>query len=524
MKSVQREVWRALLFYNSYRVFLATAALTLVFLKAGELEAWISDPDFYRWVSLIYIILTLFSVAVWFRRQPGATVQTVFAIITDLVALVLFIRASGGLGHSPVEILLFVPVAASGILLSGRMAMFAASIAILLVLYDAVLNVLDHSRDVSLFFHSGLLGIALLATAIVVNRLAARAKKSEDLVRLHAASLEDLGEINEHIIQTMDSGVLVLDAEEAPLFMNNRARALLGVEQADLSGLGLSDISSKLFAEYQRWRKDGRAGKDFTCAKTNKLIQASFSPLSSDRKSGGLILIEETGEARRRQQQAKLAALGRLTGSIAHEIRNPLSAVSQAAQMLSAGAPADQQPRLAQLIERNTGRINRIVEDVMSLNKSDQIQRETLNLDDWIPRFIQRYCRNNNLDASFIRFDGARRRAFFDAAHLERVMQNLLDNAMQHGDASTLPVITLSVTTGEQSAVFIDVQDNGPGVDDNLVDTIFEPFFTGRPDGTGLGLYISRELCETNGGQLEYISGETGQGGFFRIILEQADA
>ncbi len=526
-KSADREIWRALFFYNAYRVMLAAVALTLVLLDKVTLEAGVSDIAFYRGVALAYLALSLFSTGLWFRRSPGSAAQSVFSVLTDVVVLMFFIHASGGLGHSAAEMLLFVPVAASGILLSGRMALFSASVAIVLLLLQAMLNVLADKEDISLLLHAGLLGMALLVTAFIVNRLATKAKKSEELVKLHAASLEDMGQLNELIIQTMDSGVLVLDVDDKPLFMNNRARVLLGVDGADLSGRSLSDISRKLDVERLRWQRDGECCADFTCHKTHTVIQPTFSSLASDRALGTLVLIEETGAARRREQQAKLAALGRLTGSIAHEIRNPLSAVSQAAQLLSSGAGVKQQSRLIELIEKNTARIDRIVEDVMSLNKSDQLQRAAAPLRRWLTSFVEKYLAERDLDSETIACHAEDVSVLVDMAHLEQIMRNLLDNAMQHGEFgenAPKPVAKIVASAVDDGRIYLDVHDNGPGVAPGLVETIFEPFFTGRADGTGLGLYISRELCETNGGHLEYVRDDVDDddSGFFRITLERA--
>jgi len=523
VKSAEREIWRALLFYNVYRVFLAMAALMVLFSGKTWSRAGIDDPALYHGVALVYFALTVLSIVLWYRRRPGVAGQGVFAILVDLIALMLIIRASGGLGHSAAEVLLFVPVAASGILLPGRMALFTASVAILLILFQTGLQVLDHNNDLSLFLHAGLLGIVLLATALVVNRLAARAKKSEELVKIHAASLQDLGNINELVIQAMESGVLVLDSRDQLLFMNNRARELLGVKSRDLSGVELSDISSALADEFGRWEKKAGQRKDFTCDRTRTAIQVVFSPLLNGRNLGTLILLEEVGEARRREQQTRLAALGRLTGSIAHEIRNPLSSISHAAQLLEDSAGSGRQARLVELIERNSARINRIVEDVMSLNKSGQLSRETLQLGVWLKSFVRRYCRENNLSESVVRLGDINTSVLFDSSHLEQVMRNLMDNAMQHGDAGRVPMVVISARKKDAGAVWLDVRDNGPGVSRDLTETIFEPFFTGRPDGTGLGLYISRELCEINDGHLEYVSLDAGQGGFFRITMERAN-
>ena len=523
VKSAEREIWRALFFYNSYRLILGAVALLAAFSDHAWSAAHIDQPVFYQGAAVVYLALTMLSIMLWYRRWPGYGGQGVFAILIDLVALMLLIRASGGLGHSAAEVLLFVPVAASGILLPGRMAMFTASVAIVLVLVQTGMEVLHHNNDLSLFLHAGLLGIVLLATALVVNRLAAQAKKSEELVKVHAASLQDLGNINELVIQAMESGVLVLDSHDAPLFMNNRARELLGIKRKDLSGLDLSRISEKLAGELGRWTRQAGYRRDFTCNRTQTAIQAVFSPLLNGRNLGTLLLLEEVGEARRREQQTRLAALGRLTGSIAHEIRNPLSAISQAAQLLASDAGTGQQTRLAEMIERNSARINRIVEDVMALNKSGPLEREPLQLGVWLDSFVGRYCRDHHLGESVIRPGDIKDHVLFDASHLEQVMRNLLDNAMQHGDAGRMPMVVISARKKDAAAVWLDVRDNGPGVAADLTETIFEPFYTGRPDGTGLGLYISRELCEINGGHLEYVSLDAGQGGFFRITMERAN-
>jgi two-component system, NtrC family, sensor histidine kinase PilS len=208
----------------------------------------------------------------------------------------------------------------------------------------------------------------------------------------------------------------------------------------------------------------------------------------------------------------KLAAIGRLTANIAHEIRNPLSAISHAAELLQEEPTTDDTAkRLITIIQDNTQRLDRMVNDVLRVRRTDISHRERFKVVDYLKTFVEQFCQIQKLDPQLFELRlYADPYVLFDRSHLNQVMWNLCRNAARHcrGEKGSIRVI---VDTDERHAtVKLDVIDDGPGVPPELRSQLFEPFFTTATGGTGLGLYIAREVCDANSARLDYIETESG--------------
>jgi len=205
-------------------------------------------------------------------------------------------------------------------------------------------------------------------------------------------------------------------------------------------------------------------------------------------------------------QQLKLASLGRLTASIAHEIRNPLSAITHAGQLLDEAEqinPADR--RLTEIIQTHSKRVNTIIENVMQLSRRQQTHSEELNLGRWLRDFYQEFCHDNpgSADIMNIHLYPENIMVRFDSSQLTQIVTNLCKNSIRHCRASDAPWILLRAGLSDDgNRPFLEITDNGPGVADEDINKLFEPFFTSANEGTGLGLYIARELGESNQTQL----------------------
>jgi two-component system sensor histidine kinase PilS (NtrC family) len=226
-----------------------------------------------------------------------------------------------------------------------------------------------------------------------------------------------------------------------------------------------------------------------------------------------------------RAQQSKLAALGRLSASIAHEIRNPVGAMSHASQLLrESPSLADDDRHLTDIIEKNGVRVSHIIENVLQLSRRDSTKQERFDINEWLAGFVHEYETTMQLPPGSISVEtdrgGGRIEVFFDPSHLHQVLWNLCDNAFRHG-AGSGNAGRVDIRTGRIAATgrpFLEAGDRGKGVDPAQAERIFEPFFTTGTGGTGLGLFISRELCQTNGGMLLY-EPRDGGGSIFRIIF-----
>jgi two-component system sensor histidine kinase PilS (NtrC family) len=231
-----------------------------------------------------------------------------------------------------------------------------------------------------------------------------------------------------------------------------------------------------------------------------------------------VIVLEDMQRVQDQAQQVKLAALGRLTANIAHEVRNPLSSISYATELLREGQINPAQARLTQIILDNTARLNRIVQDVMQLNRRDRVQEEEIMLAQRLQSLIDEITQTLRLPQSLIEISVPNEsKVVFDGGHFEQVIWNLCQNAVRYccGDYG---VIKLNASNSEEGKVILDILDNGPGIDSDTELKLFEPFFTTESGGTGLGLYIARELCEANGATLNYRTRSEG-GACFRIVF-----
>jgi two-component system sensor histidine kinase PilS (NtrC family) len=244
-----------------------------------------------------------------------------------------------------------------------------------------------------------------------------------------------------------------------------------------------------------------------------------FVPIERDAAQGVVIFLEDMQRAQAEAQQIKLAALGRLTANMAHEVRNPLSAISYATELLQEELGDAGQARLLQLIQDNTHRLNRIVQDVMQLNRRDRSHPEILDLSVWLPVFIEEFSQAERLQPGILVLNSLPAcRIAFDQGHLHQILWNLCSNAWHY--CQRQPASLALVIHTENAPLTLEVQDDGPGISTEHQLQLFEPFFTTSKQGTGLGLYIARELCEANGARLEYYPDETRNGGSsFRITF-----
>jgi two-component system sensor histidine kinase PilS (NtrC family) len=225
---------------------------------------------------------------------------------------------------------------------------------------------------------------------------------------------------------------------------------------------------------------------------------------------------------RSQAQQMKLVALGRLTASIAHEIRNPLSSIGHAAELLDEDKQlGNAERRLLEIIRSNVFRLDRIVQEVLYLNRRDRAQPEAIDAAVYMASFAADFGVSEKMPAEALDLQvRTSQRLWFDRQHMDQVLWNIVRNAWRHGKKQPGSVRLIVQQSPSPGRLQIDVQDDGPGVSREAQAHLFEPFFTTDAQGTGLGLYIARELCEGNGARLEYI--ENPDGGHFRITLKGA--
>jgi two-component system sensor histidine kinase PilS (NtrC family) len=443
-------------------------------------------------------------------------------LIGDVAFVALLMYASGNAG-GPLSILLFPQLAASGWLMRSQIAFFHAALA------SSVLIALDSWRLIdgliapTQILQTGLVGFGYFATVGVALALGRYTKASEDLAAQRGIDVANLEQVNRLIIQDMQDGVLVVDLNGVVRGHNAQVTRLLGGFGRMRGGMRLAEFSSTLHDYWRRWQEDfAEPLPPFKVEATQRLLRVRLVRIGSGLNGGTLIYLEDLGRAQSEAQQIKLAAMGRLTASIAHEVRNPLSAINQAAQLLEEdGSVVPEGQRLLTMIRTNAKRIDRIVGEVLQLNRRDRQQPEIIPLGEFMRSLVEEIVQAENISPAGVSIVAPPELVvIFDRGHLNQIVWNLVRNAWQHCQKKDGSIRIVGRPGYMGDAVICELSDDGPGIPAELRPQIFEPFFTTRPGGTGLGLYIARELADANGAALELLP--KGPGANFRMTLKRA--
>lgn len=513
--AVPDNFWRSLRYFSLYRFAVASLFLAAVELFGGEYNLGIQNEQLFSRAVWVYLLQSLIFLPLVWKRRGAFNLLLSIQVIADLAVFTVMMYASGG-QKSGIATLILVTVAAAGLVGQGRMSLFFAATATVFVLMEESWRALTADADAADFVRTGLLCIGFFGTAITARLLAKRVVANEELAEMRGRALADQLRLGERIIRDMDSGVLVVDADDKVRQANQSARTLLDVDDAENASLKM--LCPELFGFYATWRGSDRE-KTELLAVGERTLQARFVP-SSEGGGHALIYLEDMARVQAQAQQMKLAALGRLTANMAHEIRNPLAAISHAAELLREDAGDPLRERLARIVHDNTGRLNRLVGEVLELGRRDRAQLEVLGWPGYARGFLDEFAMQNPAVRERICIGDGEAEFRFDRGHFHRVLWNLLSNALRH--ASDNPgAVKLWVVEESDGRISLHVVDDGAGIDGEIRGQVFEPFFTTRSDGTGLGLFIARELCEANGARLELV--ESAQGGaHFRILVEGA--
>lgn len=497
--SRNQSLWRSLRYFAYYRLIVAGVFLGVIVFAEGPLNIGAQEPRVFFWTCVVYLCAAVLILFVLMRWEHAFNLQLTVQVFVDILCLTLLLYASGG-AKSGMAMMLLVVLVGAGLVGQGRMVLFYAAIATVFLLLEHAYRVLQLRGEVGDFLRTGLTSIGFFGSAIVARLLANRMIANEELARKRGVELADQMLISERVIHDMQDGVLVIDAAGQVSQCNPRARALLG--WLDASAASLADYSPTLAEEYKARRTLGIESELVMQVPWNgRILRARFLP--PGKGGNALIFVEDVGRQQQEARQVKLAALGRLTANMAHEIRNPLSAISHAAELLAEELPGSDITRLTRIIGDNTQRLNHLVSEVVELGRRDRVNSENIDLRDFSHGLIDEYSLKDSGSAKRIVADipaGASIR--FDRGHLHRVIGNLLDNALRYASQKPGAVRVEAELNETLNRLSLHVIDDGKGIDAAESNRIFEPFFTTRAAGTGLGLYIARELCEANGARL----------------------
>ncbi len=517
--------WGPLNFLNLYRLLISGLFVTFYFTGNPFPQLASHNAYLFYGASGGYLIAALIFGMMIRIRTPDFNIQIYSQIITDIIFTTLLMHASGGV-QSGIGTLIIISIAGGSIVIRGRHSLLFASIASLAILFEEYYNELEGIYLPGNSLQAGILGVTFFTTAIITHYVAKHIRESEALALKRGVDLANMSQLTEHIIQRMQTGIMVIDQYNRLRLINESAWHMLGMPSV-INNPYISALNKTLNESYNKWQDDNEViSTPIQLSPEHPSLLPRFARLSQEENPATLIFLEDASAMSREAQQLQLAALGRLTASIAHEIRNPLGAISHAGQLLAESPNMDKADlRLTQIIADHSKRVNTIIENVMQLGRGNQSYPQLIKLKDYLETFLNDFMTSNQSqrDDFLINLQQDDIEVRFDPSHLQQILTNLCENGLRHSveDENSKEKYKIEFNAGisdNNNRPFLDIIDHGSGIDDETAAHIFEPFYTTADTGTGLGLYISRELAECNQAHLTLLQNEE-QGSCFRITF-----
>jgi two-component system sensor histidine kinase PilS (NtrC family) len=518
--------WRIVGLANLYRLLAVPVLLGVHLLTGPQPLFGLQSPPLFRLVVVSYSVLAVLLAMAGRRHWPGRQALVFTHVAVDSGAVALLMYASGGVS-SNLAILLVIPIGSMALLAVGRETLLLAAIATMAILGQQIAAQLAGLAPGTDYPLAGVMGAVIFLVAGSSWTVATRLRESEEQVRKQEVDLANLAQLSQYIVQRLRESILVVDAGDRIRLINESAAQLLG--PVAVPGALLGEVSPRLLYLLTTWRRRGAGygveelAGTFASSDGAQVIEPHFATLGTSEPAPALVFLEDTGALAARVQQSKLASLGRLTASIAHEIRNPVGAMSHAAQLLGeAGGLAVGERRLTEIIHANAQRVSGIIENVQRLSRREPPRPERIALVDWCRHFRDEFCETRQQQPGSVVIDAAEPgiEVLVDPSQLHQILWNLCENALRHGgQEGERARVELHVGRVSRSGrASLEVADRGPGIDPQDIERVFEPFYTRAAQGTGLGLFLARELAEINGATLLY-EPRRGGGSLFRLVF-----
>ena len=517
--------WGPLNFLNLYRLLISGLFVTFYFTGNPFPQLASHNVNLFYGASGSYLIAALiFGMMIRFRT-PDFNRQIHIQIFSDIIFTTLIMHASGGV-QSGLGTLIIIAIAGGSIVIRGQHSLLFASVASLAVLYEEYYNKLEGVYLEGSSLQAGILGVTFFTTAIITHFVAKHIRESEALALERGVDLANMSQLTEYIIQRMQTGILVIDQFNRLRLINESAWHMLNMPSI-VNNPYLSAVSEILNENYTKWKNDNEViASPIHISPEYPSLLPRFAHLNQEKEPAALIFLEDASAMSREAQQLQLAALGRLTASIAHEIRNPLGAISHAGQLLAESPNMDKADlRLTQIIADHSKRVNTIIENVMQLGRGNQSYPQLVEVASFLESFLKDFITSNESQRNdfLIEMQKDDIQVHFDPSHLQQILTNLCENGIRHTpdtevDKEKYKVEFHTGISKNNNRPYLDVIDHGTGIDDETAAHIFEPFYTTAETGTGLGLYISRELAECNQAHLTLLQNEE-QGSCFRLTF-----
>lgn len=492
--------------YAYYRTLLGALFL---FMQSNQYAPNIlgsSEPQIFHYTAIAYTVLNAIALAILWRVHFRARQQQRFALfVIDITAISILVYASSEASTS-LSYLLIISIAAGSMMLRGQIAIALAAFATIAII--GVNLVKPTQLDSQALFAAGSLGGLLFITAVCFLYLTEKIKASSEEAALQSKQAAHSQKLAQTIVERMRTGIMVINNDNKIEMLNTAAISLLKIPSTNQQLQELSDLP-ELTEHLKIWRAFHHSQSPIFCLPGSPTeVKVSFAELEPGADSDTVIFIEDNRTITQKAQQLKLASLGRLTASIAHEVRNPLGAISHASQLLAEAegfSPADK--RLTEIIDHHSKRVNQIIENVLQLSSRKASQPTSFELIYWLKDFIHEYSEGHAkpITIDFISAINTLN-AKFDLTQLRQILTNIFDNGLRYSyDVTEKYKLTIIVGVSAHSeSPYIEIIDYGHGIDDEDLKHIFEPFFTTEKTGSGLGLFICQELCEANQAILSY--------------------
>lgn len=499
--------------YVAYRSLLCVVLLIMLVSPNTRQLVGILNPALYVGTAVAYLTTSIILIAFLSARSTYNQSLLFLIFVIDILAITVLADTSRGMAGG-LPILLVIAVAASSVLIANRtLATLVAALSVMATLADTLHLISRQELNFNALFPAGLLGVLIFGVSLLMQSAAVRLGRAEALARDRASDLYNLQRLNEQIVQHMQAGILLVSDEGIVRVMNKAATALLAPERpvAMEHGRQLADYNAELAYQFEQWKNSGlHRTLPFTVMQGAPRVIANFRELQPSSNRESLVFVEDYTPITQYAQSLKLSSLGRLTASIAHEIRNPLGAISHAAQLMQESPELSKSDkRMADIILNHCDRVNEIVKSVMQISSRKAPKPEYLVLGEWLEETVSAYLKTLNRDAE-VSVDCQYKELLieFDPENLQRILTNLLDNALRHSKLATAKetvqiVVSLDFSTHQ---CLVDIIDTGNGVAPEDQAKLFEPFYTTVQEGSGMGLYLCKELCEINNASLSYIT------------------
>ena len=504
--SEQEQHWRPLHLLNLYRLFISGIFVSLIFAQIKLSPFGVMLPELFQLVSFAYLTASFINGITIRWHWPALWLQTHLHILIDIMAIIFLMHSSGGV-QSGVGVLLLIPIAAISILSMAHSSLFYAALASLMLLLEQTFLQFHYDLPAD-YAQSGILGAVLFLTALLTNYLVKKTEKSAEVASQREVDLANMEQLTTFIMQRLQTAVIVVDHLGDIKLLNDTAQQLFHLSSPIKHKINLNDFSKNLFRLFLTLHEDTKLAMDRIPDKNIKFDDSSneytprFALLGETIHSGTVIFIENNTELAQQAQQLKLASLGSLTASIAHELRNPLAAIRHAGELLNESTALEKtDKRLTEIIEKQSVRVNNIVNTVLDLSRRKQAEKEKFNLMGWLQDYFQEYIHLPQ-ERFQIRIESETQEIFFDPQHLYQIFNNLIQNALRHTTEHEHQYPPIVITIGK---TYLQVMNYGTPIAKQDLDRLFEPFFTTETSGTGLGLYIAQELASCNSARLEYI-------------------